>query len=102
MSLESRSSYGFYGAAGGYTGETSFKTKSGKGGYQYYIWTVDMQFPTGRYTVEIKARSEENAIKQIKKMYKASRSEKNLQLPPLLREPLIQEIYWNTFEKGWW
>lgn len=99
MGLESRSSYGYYGSAGGFTGEKPIKEPREK--FQYDYWHIEMQYPTGRYSLQIKAKNEANAIRQIEKLYEVSHSEKNLQLPPLLRQPLIQEIYWDTFKKGW-
>ena len=38
------------------------------GGFQYEWWNVDAKEPTGTYTLEVKAKNRENAIKQFKKM----------------------------------
>ena len=47
--------------------------------YHYEWWTVQARFPTGTYTVEVKARSRENAVKQIERDF-----------------PDVIEIYWDT------
>lgn len=38
------------------------------GAFEYEWWNVDSKEPTGTYTLEVKAKNKENAIKQFKKM----------------------------------
>ena len=47
--------------------------------FQYEWWNVKSKEPTGTYTLEVKAKNRENAIKQFKKMAEG-------------------EIDWNTLE----
>ena len=38
------------------------------GSFQFEWWNVDVKEPTGRYTLEVKAKNKENAVRQFKKM----------------------------------
>ena len=70
--LEARNEYGFYGSAGGYTGETP--PKKSKGGYHYFNYKYKF---TGerlsKETVVFSARNLENAFKQAERYAKQQR-----------------------------
>lgn len=66
------------------------------GKFQYIYFLVDVAEPCGRITYEIKAKSEENAIKQINKMVSESNSAENLKLSWFERKAPILNVYWDT------
>lgn len=61
------------------------------GKFQYEWWTVDVREATGIYTWEVKARSRDNAIKQVEKM--ADTYNKEIQVA---RPDFAAEIFWKT------
>lgn len=70
--LEARNEYGFYGSAGGYTGETP--PKASKAGYHYFDY--EYKFSGERLseeTVVFSALNRENADKQAKRYAKQQR-----------------------------
>lgn len=64
--------------------------------FNYSIFTVDVLLSTGRIGYEIKAKDENNAIKQIKKLVADSNSPENLKKSWLDRLPQIKEVFWDT------
>lgn len=71
--LEARNAYGFYGSAGGYTGETP--PKESKAGYHYYRY--EYEFSGERLSTErviFSALNRENADKQAKRYAKQQRT----------------------------
>jgi len=66
------------------------------GKFQYEYWIIKVKETVGVINYEIKARSKDNAIKQIKKEIAFRQSEKNLTADIWHRQPQIIEIYWDT------
>ena len=62
------------------------------GSFQYEWYTVDMIQATGRITVEVKAKCEAGAVKQIKKMAKEHDA-----FVQTVRPDFHTEILWDTF-----
>lgn len=61
------------------------------GSFQYEWWTVVMIQATGRYTVEVKAKSRAGAIKQIEKMAK-----EHDDFVRVVRPDFSTEVLWDT------
>lgn len=64
--------------------------------FHYEWYTVDVLTTAGKIGFEIKARSKENAIKQIEKEVAYTNSEKNLSQPWFKLKAPIMEVYWDT------
>lgn len=61
------------------------------GQFQFEWWNVDVKEATGRITLEVKAKSKDNAINQIKRI--AEKHDKEVQA---VRPDFHTEIYWDT------
>ena len=66
--------------------------------FQYEWWTVDVLLGVGRMTAEFKARSKENAVRQIEREVKKSNSPENLAKPWYEQKQPIKEVYWETLK----
>lgn len=64
--------------------------------FQYGWYTIDIVETSGRITYEFKAKSKDNAIKQIKAMVEKRGKLDNKSLPWWEREPGILEVCWDT------
>lgn len=64
--------------------------------FNYEWWSVKIRFTNGTFTYEVKAKSKEHAIRQIKKDYKFSNSEENLSKPWWERREQMVEVLWDT------
>ena len=49
--------------------------------FNYEWWTVEVRFPCGTMTCEYKGKSKESVIRQIKKDFKDTNSQENLNAP---------------------
>ena len=66
-------------------------------GFQYEWWNVEIiQGVDVRVTIEVKAKSKAQAVKQIERMVKESNSEKNAARPLWERMVPISEVLWET------
>lgn len=66
--------------------------------FNYEWWTVVIKQSVGISTFEFKAKSKENAIKQIQRYVVESHSSANMSNPVWMRIPPIQEVYWDTLK----
>ena len=67
-------------------------------GYHFEWWTVEILEATGKCTLEIKAKTKENAIRQINKVVQISNSKENLSKPIWQQKVKIREVYWDTLK----
>ena len=67
-----------------------------KSGYHFEWWNVVCKYDTGTCTLEIKARDEQGAITQIKKLQAYSLSDENMARSFWVRQQPIREVYWDT------
>lgn len=65
--------------------------EDGMGQFQYEWWNIDLKEATGLITLEVKAKSKDGAIKQIKRI--AEKHDKEVQA---VRPDFRTEIYWDT------
>lgn len=61
--------------------------------FEYGWYDVEIRLATGKEILEVKAKNEENAIKQIKKFAKEHTEEVRR-----VRPDFETEIYWDTFK----
>lgn len=64
--------------------------------FEYEWYMIDVQLLTGRCTYEIKAKSKENAIRQINNLVVKSNSESNLAKNWIDQIQPITKVYWET------
>lgn len=65
-------------------------------GFEYEWYTIDLQLAVGKITYEVKAKSKENAIRQINNLVAKSNSESNLAKNWIDQIQPITKVYWET------
>ena len=67
--------------------------------YHYEWWTVDVVETSGRYTWEIKGKTKDSVIRQIKaQVKKQNRKADDETLHVLFRPGKVLEVLWDTLE----
>lgn len=66
--------------------------------FNYEWWTVEVRFDCGTIVCEYKGKNKENVIRQIKKDFKDTNSQENLNAPWWKRRNQMVEVYWETLE----